>query len=211
MSRANEILRRLKIFIPTVSTELVYNGLYQLTVAVVLSAQTTDKAVNKATPFLFSRYSDFYSLAAADYQELKEIIKTVGLAPTKAKNLIKLSRKLVTEQQGMIVPEFAYLITLPGVGRKTANVILSEGFGIPRMAVDTHVLRVAKRLALVDSPKPQLVEARLCELYPPEEWHGLHLRLVFFGRYYCKAKKPSCDLCPLPAFCHYYTNYAPEK
>jgi len=211
MPRANKINKRLKQLLPEVQSELIFNNLYQLTVAVILSAQTTDVAVNKVTPGLFERFPDFFALAAADYKELKDIIKTIGLAPSKAKNLIALSKKLISEKEGEIIPDFDYLLTLPGVGPKTANVILSEGFAIPRIAVDTHVLRVANRLQLAVGSNPRKIEHQLCDLYPPREWHQLHLRLVLFGRYYCKAKKPRCNICPLTAFCQYYTNYSPDK
>ena len=211
MSKANKILEILKKMFPEIKTELEYRDLYELTVAVILSAQSTDKAVNKATPALFARYSDFFALAEAEYEELRDLIKTIGLAPTKARNLINLSRRLVAEKAGKIVPDPGYLLALPGIGRKTANVILSEGFGIPRIAVDTHVLRVTNRLGLATSKDPTRVEETLCALYPPEEWHKLHLRLIHFGRYQCTTKKPRCETCPLTAFCQYYTNSAPVK
>ncbi|HHZ18154.1 MAG TPA: endonuclease III [Acholeplasmataceae bacterium] len=211
MAKANEILAILKEMLPEVRTELAYENLYQLTVAVVLSAQATDVAVNKATPALFARYPDFTALAQADYDELREMIKTIGLAPTKARNLINLSRKLVSEKGGMIVPDPEYLLTLPGIGRKSANVILSEGFGIPRLAVDTHVARVANRLGLAAATAPARIEAEICALYPPAEWHQLHLRLVLFGRYHCLARKPRCHECKLTAYCQYYTNIAPVE
>ena len=211
MKKNASILALLKEFIPKPRTDLVFNDLYQLTVAVVLSAQTTDKAVNKATPQLFEKYPDFFTLAEANYDELKNIIKTIGLAPTKAKNLISLSKKLINEKLGKIVPEFEYLISLPGIGRKTANVILSEGFNIPRLAVDTHVLRVTNRLGLANTNNPLIVEKELCKIYPPEEWRDLHLRLVSFGRYHCTAKKPQCDTCPLTLFCHFYTKNTSKK
>ena len=166
-------------------------------------------AVNKATPALFARYPDFTALAQADYDELREMIKTIGLAPTKARNLINLSRKLVSEKGGMIVPDPEYLLTLPAsAGNRQHD--FERGFGA-RLAVDTHVARVANRLGLAAATAPARIEAEICALYPPAEWHQLHLRLVLFGRYHCLARKPRCHECKLTAYCQYYTNIAPVE
>jgi len=211
MPKAKEILKRLKEFLPVARTELNFRNIYELTIAVVLSAQATDKAVNKATVRLFSKYPGFFELGAAPYDDVLSLIRTVGLAPTKAKNIIALGKRISEEKDGKIPPDFQYLISLPGVGRKTANVILSEGFHIPRFAVDTHVLRVSNRLGLVDSTNPAVVEIALCAAFPPEEWRELHLRLVYFGRYYCKAVRPACADCVLSSLCLFSTNFTPKK
>lgn len=209
MLTANEIYQILSKMYPEARCELNYANRYQLLIAVVLSAQTTDAAVNKVTPALFSRYPSFFELAKADPEDVRDIIKTIGLAPTKAKNLVSLSRKLVSEKQGEVVPDDTYLMTLPGIGRKCANVILSEGFKIPRIAVDTHVQRVAKRLGFSVSDNPKDTEKALMHLFSEDTWYDAHLKLLFFGRYFCTAKKPQCSSCPIQTSCHFFTKKTP--
>ena len=205
MLRANDIYLELLRMYPEVSCELNYQDLFQLLISVVLSAQTTDKSVNKVTPKLFEEYPCPEDLSTAEVEDVHNLIKTIGLANTKAKNIIALSKRLVEEKNGEVVPDFDYLITLPGVGRKTANVVLVEGFRIPAIPVDTHVLRVSNRLNFIQSNNPLEVEIRLMELFDQSLWHGLHLRLIHFGRYFCKAQNPSCEICPFKESCHYYT------
>ena len=125
----------------------------------------------------------------------------IGLSNNKSKNIIALSKKLVEEKNGEVPNDYEYLITLPGVGRKTANVVLSEGFKVPRIAVDTHVLRVSNRLGYIETQDVLKVEEKLMEIYPKEDWHMLHHRLLFFGRYFCKAKNPECSKCPFTDIC----------
>jgi endonuclease-3 len=204
MSRASKIYSELEKLYPVVKCELDYRNHFELLIAVVLSAQTTDVSVNKVTPELFRKYPDVLSLAKAEFSDLHKLIKTIGLSNTKAKNIIALSKKLVEEKNGEVPADFDYLLTLPGVGRKTANVVLGEAFRIPTLPVDTHVLRVSNRLTLSDSNNPLKVERDLAELYPQEQWYLLHLRLIHFGRYFCKAIKPRCEECPFTAFCRYY-------
>ncbi|MGD9605214.1 MAG: endonuclease III [Bacilli bacterium] len=203
MFTANDILDHLTDLFPKVQSELHFQNHYELTIAVVLSAQTTDILVNKATKTLFLDFPDFASLSHAQEADVLKHIRFLGLANTKAKNIINLSKKVVLDYQGKLPSDFNDLTSLPGVGRKTANVILSEGFGVPRIAVDTHVLRVSNRLGFVTTDNPLVVEETLMQLYEPKNWHSLHLRLVFFGRYFCKAKKPSCSSCPFYSFCTY--------
>lgn len=192
----NQILDELAILFPNAGCELIYNNVYELVVAVALSAQTTDVSVNKITPSLFSKYPTVYDLARAEYIDVYNIIKTIGLAKTKTNNIINLAKKVATEFNGIIPNTFDELITLPGVGRKTANVVLAEGFNIPRIAVDTHVERVSKRLELVDMDKSVLdVEKELMILIPEEKWHQGHHYLLFFGRYLCTARNPKCNTC----------------
>jgi len=210
MLKANDIYQILEKMYPEVQCELNYNSLYELLVAVVLSAQTTDAAVNKVTVNLFKEYPTIEDLSKAQFQDVHKLIKTIGLANTKAKNIIALSKKIVEEKNGEVVPNFDYLISLPGVGRKTANVVLSEGFRIPRIAVDTHVLRVSNRLNLESSSDVLKVEKRLMELFEPSMWYGVHLRLLFFGRYFCKAKNPNCENCSFTSICQYITKKHPE-
>lgn len=200
----NKIYHILSEMFPNACCELVYNNVFELLISTVLAAQATDKSVNLVTGNLFSKYPTAFELSKANFEDVKEIIKTVGLTNTKAKNIINLSKKLVVDYNGEVPQNFDYLITLDGVGRKTANVVLAEGFGVPRIAVDTHVLRVSNRLNLVTSDNPLVVEKKLMEIYPEEIWGGLHLKLLFFGRYYCKAKNPECENgkeCPFKEIC----------
>jgi endonuclease-3 len=189
---------------PDVKSELDYRNHFELLIAVVLSAQTTDVSVNRVSPELFSKYPDAKALSEAQFEDVWEIIKTIGLANTKARNIISLSKKLVTEKNGRVPADFDYLLTLPGVGRKTANVVLGEAFGIPTIPVDTHVLRVSNRLALSESQNPRQVERDLATQFPEDTWYHLHLRLIHFGRYFCKAQRPHCEECPFTDFCTYY-------
>lgn len=199
----NDILTILSSMYPDARCELNYQSKFQLLISVVLSAQTTDLLVNKVTEVLFSQYPQMSDLANANVDEVKEIIKTIGLANTKARNIIALSQKLQKDGYQEVPSDYDYLITLPGVGRKTANVVLTEGFHIPRIAVDTHVLRVSNRLGFVTSNDPIVVEEKLMDLYPQEIWHRVHLQLLFFGRYFCKARNPQCEDCPFVAICQY--------
>lgn len=200
---ANDVLEILTSMYPNARCELNYQTKFQLLISVVLSAQTTDILVNKVTKVLFSKYPKINDLAEADEDSVKEIIKIIGLANTKAKNIIALAKKLMADGHQEIPNDYDYLITLPGVGRKTANVFLAEGFHVPKIAVDTHVLRVSNRLGFVDSSDPVVVEQKLMELYPQELWHQVHLKLLFFGRYFCKARNPQCEHCPLISICQY--------
>lgn len=209
MSKANKIYQELIKMYPEVYCELEHKDVYELVIAVALSAQATDVSVNKVTPKLFSKYPTIFDLANARYSDVFEIIKTIGLAPTKTKNIINLAKKVVEDKNGIIPSDYDYLITLPGVGRKTANVVLGEWFKVPTIPVDTHVLRVSNRLGLANTNKPIEVEKALMDTYNPDDWYGLHLRLIFFGRYFCKAKNPSCDICPFQDLCHYYTKKTP--
>lgn len=197
MTRNKQIFEILKEHFPNAKCELDYQNIFQLIIAVVLSAQTTDKSVNKITPKLFEKYPSPEMLSKAEYDDVYSLIKTIGLAKTKTKNIINLAKALVERFDSTVPNNFDELVTLPGVGRKTANVILSEGFNIPRIAVDTHVLRVSNRLELVNSDDVVVVEKELSKLYPIEDHHKLHLALLFFGRYLCKAISPDCSNCPI--------------
>ena len=192
---------------PDAHCELNYRNVFELTIATVLSAQTTDDAVNKITPNLFEKYPDAYELAKADLNDVKEIIKRIGLYHNKAKNIINLSKELVLNYNGEIPNDFNKLVSLPGIGRKTANVVLSEGFKVPRIAVDTHVLRVANRLGLSNSDNPNIVEFDLMSIFEEETWRDVHLKLLFFGRYHCKAKNPNCLNCFYNKNCKYDKKY----
>ncbi|MDD3381929.1 MAG: endonuclease III [Bacilli bacterium] len=193
---------------PNAKCELNYNNIFELLVSVILSAQTTDISVNKVTKNLFSKYNTISKLANAKEEDVKEVIKTIGLSNTKAKNIIKLSQILIENYDSTVPKSFEELLKLPGVGRKTANVLISEGYKIPGIAVDTHVLRVSNRLGLVSSSNPEFVEDKLKNIFEKERWNMLHLYLLFFGRYHCKAKKPNCLICPFIADCVYYKKQA---
>ncbi len=192
----NAILDEIKVMFPNAGCELVYHNIFELVIAVVLSAQTTDKSVNIVTPKLFESYPDAAALAKAKVEDVKAIIARLGLANNKSKNIIELAKVLVEKYDGVVPANFEELIMLPGVGRKTANVVLSEGFKIGRIAVDTHVERVSKRLGIVDNDVSVLdVENTLMFLIDEERWHEAHHLLLFFGRYFCLAKKPNCENC----------------
>ena len=199
-----EILLEIEKLFPNASCELVYHNLYELLIAVMLSAQTTDKSVNLVTPNLFMKYPTALSLSNAEYDDVKSIIARLGLSSNKAKNIIATSKMLVEKYNGIVPSTLEELITLPGVGRKTANVVLSEGYKIPRIAVDTHVERVSKRLGIVsDSASVLDVEQTLMKLIDEPLWHKSHHLLLFFGRYFCLAKKPNCENCFYKNKCSY--------
>lgn len=182
-------------------SELNYHNAYTLLVAIVLSAQSTDKGVNKATEQLFKIADTPQKMLNLGIDELKNHIKTIGLYNNKAKNIMALSQRLVDEANGEVPQNRDFLESLPGVGRKTANVLLNVWWGEPTVAVDTHVLRLAKRLDLSDGNTPLTVEADLNKL-PNEYKRHLNHWLVLFGRYICKAQKPDCKNCPITKFCH---------
>ncbi|MFA6627264.1 MAG: endonuclease III [Bacilli bacterium] len=192
----NDVFSTLKTMFPHVGCELNYQSHYELLVSVILSAQTTDKRVNMVTVELFEIYPDLSSLSQADPDVLKRIIGSLGLYQTKSKNLIQMANQVINQFEGKIPNTLEELTTLAGVGRKTANVMLSEGFHIPAMAVDTHVKRVSNRLGLAHSDNPDVVEESLQKVFPRSQWHEAHHLMIHFGRYICKAKKPDCFRCP---------------
>ncbi|MBQ4649534.1 MAG: endonuclease III [Firmicutes bacterium] len=188
---------------PEAECALDHINVFQLIVAVALSAQTTDKSVNLVTPALFERYPDAYALAAAEPDEVAEYIKRIGMYKTKAKNIVGMAQKLVAEHGGQVPEDYDSLVALPGVGRKTANVVLSVGFGHQRIAVDTHVFRVANRIGLVKEKDVLKTELSLMERVPEERWSRTHHSLIFHGRQCCDARKPKCDECPVNTLCEY--------
>ena len=188
---------------PEAQCALDFGTRFQLLVAVVLSAQTTDKSVNKVTPGLFARYPDSKALAGASPGEVEEILRSIGMYRTKARNIIALSQELELKHEGRVPEDYEALISLPGVGRKTANVVLSVGFGHQRIAVDTHVFRVANRLGLAEAKDPLKTEIALMEILPEERWSEAHHSLIFHGRNCCDAKKPRCSSCPVAFLCRY--------
>ena len=203
-----EVLRRFADEMPAPTTELHYRNPYELLVAVILSAQCTDKRVNMITPALFDAFPDAKSLATASAEDIFEKIKSVSYPNNKTKALMGMARKLVDEFEGNVPDDIDHLMTIPGVGRKTANVILSVVFDRPAMAVDTHVFRVANRIGLTDKSKSPLETERvLVENIPSHLLGKAHHWLILHGRYVCKARKPDCDKCFLTDLCTAHPSY----
>lgn len=191
--------------IPNPVCELDYDSDYTLLISIVLSAQTTDKRVNQVTKILFNKYPNLESLMNASLEDLKEILRPIGNFNKKASFVKNIATKLHLEYDDQVPLDEDSLLTFPGVGRKTINVFLAEYKGIPRIAVDTHVSRVSKRLNLCKSDaNPLMIEEVLMKNIQKESWAKRHLQMVLFGRYYCKAIKPECASCKLKEICTYY-------
>ncbi|MDY6013112.1 endonuclease III [Clostridium sp.] len=199
--RTKEILDILKETYPDAKCELNYNSPFQLLVATILSAQSTDKKVNEITETLFKDYPDLDAFLTLSNDELEERIKQIGLYRNKSKNIILMCRQLKEKFNGEVPKTMEGIMSLAGAGRKTANVVLSNAFGVPSIAVDTHVFRVANRLDLAKSDNVLEVEKQLQKELPKEEWSHTHHLLIFHGRRCCKAKKPECFRCPLNHIC----------
>ena len=201
--RYDKILGHFREKMPVVTTELDFGSTFQLLVAVVLSAQCTDKRINQVTPDLFAHYPDAKSMAKAEEEEVFEWIKSVSYPNAKAKHLVEMARVLMDKFDGEVPSTLDELLTLPGVGRKTANVIQSVAFGKATLAVDTHVFRVAHRLGLVSKSDntPYKVEMALTKYIPEEDIPNAHHWLLLHGRYVCTARKPHCEKCELASFC----------
>ncbi len=200
------ILDRLETMHPEAACALDFGTLFQLLSAVMLSAQTTDVSVNKVTPVLFDKYPTPEAMAEADPLEVMEIIRTIGLYKNKSKNIVAMAKMLVSDFGGEVPGNFDDLVKLPGVGRKTANVVLAEGFGEARIAVDTHVFRVSNRIGLTCAGDPLGVEKGIMERLPEDQWSRTHHLLIFHGRKVCHARKPDCENCLLTDCCLYHKN-----
>lgn len=198
-----EILNFLDEMFPNARCELHYETKFQLLIAIVLSAQTTDLKVNKVTPILFNKYKTIKELAMANEDDVIEILMPLGLAKSKAKNIIKTANILIDKYNEQIPSTKEELIMLPGVGVKTANVYMAEGLGINAFAVDTHVSRVSQRLGISNSDNPIIIEEDLKKFFAGMNWIKLHHQFIFFGRYFCKAKKPECNKCKLREYCRF--------
>lgn len=198
--RAALTVERLAQIYPA-ACELDHRNPFELTVATILSAQTTDKMVNLVTPELFRRYPTAAGLAAADSAEVERLIMPTGFFRNKARSIIACARAITDRFGGEVPSRMEDLVTLPGIGRKTANVILGVGFGVPGFAVDTHVTRLTNRLRLVATRDPAKIEALVTRMVPPAEWTGLSLRLILHGRRVCHARRPNCEGCVLNDFC----------
>jgi len=202
--RARRMARELAVLYPDVHTELNFKTPLEMLVATILSAQTTDKQVNLVTPTLFARYPTAADYASADRPELEKIIQSTGFYRAKANSLIGLGQALCDRYGGEVPPRLKDLVTLPGVGRKTANVVLGNAFGIPGITVDTHFGRLARRFGWTTETDPVKVEAEVATLIPRKEWTDLSQRMIWHGRRVCHARRPACGACGVARLCPSY-------
>lgn len=205
-SATDKILAGLELAYPEATTALEFNSPFQLLVATILSAQSTDKQVNTTTRKLFQKYSTPEDFAALDPKDLEQLIKGCGLFRNKSKNIVAASKIIVERENGKVPQEMDSLVSLPGVGRKTANVVLSNAFGKDAIAVDTHVFRVANRLGLAESSNVFETEQQLRAVIPKESWSKAHHWLIFHGRKVCSARNPKCNICPIREWCKFEKN-----
>lgn len=201
--KARAVMKVLAELHPDARVELDHKNDFELLVATILSAQTTDEAVNRVTADLFERFPTPESFLTADEDEVAGYLRTIGLFRSKARYILATSRILVEDYGGRVPGTREELMKLPGVGRKTANVVLSNAFGVPALAVDTHVFRVARRIGLARGSTTDQVERELMELVPDHYWYPLHHQLIFHGRRVCQARRPDCDNCPVLPWCDY--------
>ncbi|HXA27304.1 MAG TPA: endonuclease III [Candidatus Angelobacter sp.] len=199
--RALEVVERLRAEYPVAECALVHTDAFELLVATILSAQTTDERVNMVTPALFARFPDAQALAAAPLPVVEEIIRSTGFFRAKSRAIVEMAQDLVQRYGGEVPPRMEDLVTLRGVGRKTANVVLGVAFGIPGFPVDTHVTRLTQRLGLTRSDDPVRIEAEVTAMVPRQEWTELSLRLILHGRRVCLARTPRCEVCVLNDIC----------
>lgn len=210
--RYNKIIEWFEVNNPHPETELQYKDPYQLLVAVILSAQSTDKRVNIITPPLFEAFPTVEAMAASNKDAIYEYIKTIYYPNNKAKHLVAMAKKLVEEYDSKVPDTIEELVKIPGVGRKTANVVASVVYGIPAMAVDTHVFRVSNRMGLTnDSKNPLETEKELTKYIPKHLWSRAHHWLILHGRYTCMARKPKCEECGLREYCKFYEKLQKSK
>ena len=202
-NRTAKIRKILKRTYPDVKTQLYYKNSFELLVATILSAQCTDKQVNTATKVLFRKLKTPNDFAGAPLETLEKLIRPTGYFRNKARNIKNCASMLVEKYNCEVPSRLEELVKLPGVGRKTANVVLGAAFGIQGIVVDTHVARISKRLELTENNNPVKIEFDLMEIIPKKEWSNFSLRLIFFGRAICKARKPSCPACPLYDLCNF--------
>ena len=200
-NKLKEILHILYNTYPDAVCQLNHSNEFELLIAVSLSAQTTDKSVNKISPILFEKYKTPLELANANISDVENILKPIGMYRTKAKNIINLAKALVNDFDSVVPNDYDSLVSLPGVGRKTANVVLSVAFNVPRIAVDTHVFRVSNRIGITEEKDVLKTEERLMERIPKEDWIKTHHTLIFHGRNICDAKNPKCSICPIIDLC----------
>lgn len=201
--KSEEILNELKLIIPNPKCELDFKNPFELVIAVTLSAQTTDKRVNEITKILFMKYPDAKSLSNASFDSIYEIIKPLGLANSKAKNIISIAYDIHNKYNDVVPNTIEELTKLSGVGRKTASVVLAVGFNIPAFPVDTHLIRMANRLGYSKSNDPLIVENDYKKYIKKDDWILAHHLFLLFGRYYCKAINPCCNDCKLKKYCKF--------
>jgi endonuclease-3 len=200
-ARARRLARGLARLYPDVACPLRHANPMQLLVATILSAQCTDARVNKVTPALFARYPDAADFAAADPEELQEYIKSTGFFRNKTRNILECAKQIMERHNGEVPRTMAELVKLMGIGRKTANVILGNAFDVPGIPVDTHVIRLSRRMGLTSQKNPVKIERDLMALVPRKEWSRFGLRMIFHGRRVCRARRPRCDECALAPDC----------
>lgn len=206
VKQIREVLDKLQILYPNAHCELNFQTPYELLVSTILSAQSTDKRVNIVTKDLFKEYNTPEKMLKLSQEELQEKIKTIGFYRNKSKNILNTSRILIEDYNGEVPRIREELMKLPGVGRKTANVVLSNAFGKQAIAVDTHVFRVSNRIGLADSKNVEDTEKDLMKNIPEDEWTQTHHLLIFHGRQTCKARNPKCEICPIKDVCFYYND-----
>lgn len=201
-----EILAELERLYPDAVPALDFTNAYEMLLSTILSAQCTDKRVNMVTPALFKAYPDPEAMAKAQPEEIEPIIHPCGCYHTKAKNIVATCRRLVEKHGGQVPQDMEELMALPGVGRKTANVVMANAFGAQAIAVDTHVFRVSNRLGLADAPDVLKTELQLQQVIPQTDWSRAHLWLIYHGRRVCGARKPDCQACTLKGLCAHYAS-----
>lgn len=206
-----EMIEIMKVNYPNADCALKFGSIFQLLIAVVLSAQTTDKQVNVVTQDLFARYPDAKSMATAEEEDLSEIIRRIGMYRTKARNILRIAEIIQEKYQGVVPESYEELVTLPGVGRKTANVVMSVGFGVPAIAVDTHVFRVSNRIGVVKEKDVLKTEMALMKALPRDCWTDMHHALIWHGRLVCSARNPKCSGCVLNHICEYNKKMQVER
>lgn len=199
--KVKKVLDLLEEEYPEAECALHHRNVFELIVAVALSAQTTDKSVNQVTPELFEKYPDAEALSKADPADVEKFIRRIGMYKTKSKNIVAMAERIVSDFGGQVPEDYESLVSLPGVGRKTANVVLSVGFGHQRIAVDTHVFRVSNRIGLVHETDVLKTELALMETVPEDRWSKTHHSLIFHGRNCCTARKPDCENCVIRELC----------
>ena len=199
--KVKKVLDLLEEEYPEAECALHHRNVFELIVAVALSAQTTDKSVNQVTPELFEKYPDAEALSKADPADVEKFIRRIGMYKTKSKNIVAMAERIVSDFGGQVPEDYGSLVSLPGVGRKTANVVLSVGFGHQRIAVDTHVFRVSNRIGLVHETDVLKTELALMETVPEDRWSKTHHSLIFHGRNCCTARKPDCENCVIRELC----------
>lgn len=204
---ATDFISQLEVMFPDAHCELNHRNAYEMAVAVILSAQTTDASVNRITPALFKKYPTVEDLAQGRLEDIEKCIASLGLYRNKARSIRGFAKGVVENFDGRVPDTMEELVRLPGVGRKCANVILSECYGIPSLAVDTHVSRIARRLYLAyEKDSVETIERKLKAKIPEDKWIRAHHEMIFFGRYLCHSRNPECNRCPFTECCRYYRN-----